>query len=207
MFRSKEKDILFVLLLELAELMKNGSEEFTRIKTDGEGCFEQVCSNMEKNKEASKVIINRILIALDKTLITPIEREDILHLAERMVSAINAHEACAARFAMYAVEKQTDEISVYVDLIEKTSKRIYECVSKLVEKRFSEMNEHILKIYGKVEDFHQFERKTIKRLFTDYKEDPVLLIQYKDLYDFLSRIIMKQEKVAQVLGTIIMKNA
>lgn len=207
MFRSREKDKLFVLLLELSELLKTGSEDLKSLKNDGQENLNAIWKKTEKHKENAQMILNNIMKELDMSLITPIEREDILHLAERLVSAIASLESCSARFDLYDMSALTVEMIQFTEMISESSELIHNSTVKLTEKKFAEMHPGIQQIYGKVEAYHQLERKAIKSLFSTYANDPITLIKYKELYEFISRVAIKQEKVAKVLGTIIMKNA
>jgi hypothetical protein len=207
MFKAREKDKLFVLLLELSELFMTGCEGIKSLKDDGRDNLNMIWKKTEKDKENAQMILNTIMKELDLTLITPIEREDILHLAERLVSSIASLESCAARFELFEMTTLTDEMIYFTEMICEAGEIIHQSTLKLTEKKFSEMNPGIQKIYGKVEAYHQLERRAIKELFVNYANDPVTLIKYKELYDFISKVAIKQEKVAKVLGTIIMKNA
>lgn len=207
MFRSREKDKLFILLLELSDLLKTGSEDIKSLKNDGKENLNTIWKKTEKDKENAQIILNTIMKELDMSLITPIEREDILHLGERLVSAIASLESCAARFDLYEMSTLTEEMIHFLEMISESAVLIHESTKKLTEKKFADMNPGIQQIYGKVEAYHQLERKAVKKLFVTYEQEPVTLIKYKELYDFISRVAIKQEKVAKVLGTIIMKNA
>lgn len=207
MFRSKEKDKLFILLLELAELLKKGTTELQSVKELGLKDSNELWKTTEQNKENAQMLLNQVMKELDLSLITPIEREDILHLAERLNGTISSIEACAARFDIYGVNVVTSHMEFFVDLMKEVSELIYESVQKLTGKKFGDMQIGIQQIYGKVEAGHQLERRAIKELFNNGSNDPLTIIRDKDIYDFISRIIRQQEKVAKVLGTIIMKNA
>lgn len=207
MFKAKDKDMLFVLNLELAELLKQGTENMKSLKNDGKENLNNIWKQTINDKEVSRTILNNILKELDLSLITPIEREDILHLAERLVSAISSLESCAARFELYEMSSLTHEMIEFTDMLARSSHLIHKSVMNLSEKKFADMNPDIQKIYGVVETYHQLERKAIKKLFTQYANDPISLIKYKELYEFINKVAIKQEKVAKVLATIIMKNA
>lgn len=207
MFRSKEKDKLFILLLELAGLLKKGTTELQAVKVIGIQDINTLWKTTEHNKENAQMLLNQVMKELDLSLITPIEREDILHLAERLNGTISSIEACAARFDIYGVSVLTSHMEFFVDLMQEVSELIYESVEKLTGKKFGDMQIGIQLIYGKVEAGHQLERKAIKDLFSEVDANPLTIIKEKDVYDFISRSIRQQEKVAKVLGTIIMKNA
>ncbi len=207
MFRSKEKDKLFTLLVALAHLLKDGSEQIKRIESEAQMDLNSIWKKTETNKEEAQLILNNVMRELDMSLITPIEREDILHLAERLAGTLSAIEGCTARFDIYGVTVATEKMKTILGLIIEMSDLIEACVSKLSEKKFSEMQISIQKIYGQVEAAHLIERAAIKELFASHGDDPIMIIKHKEIHDFIHRVVRQQEKVAKVLGTIIMKNA
>lgn len=207
MFRSKEKDKLFVLLLELAGLLKQASQEFEVLKSGTVEDTNAIWKRSEQNKEQGQILLNQVMKELDLSLITPIEREDILHLAERLANGISSIEACAARFDIYCVTTLNEHMVYFESLINETSTLIYTSVEKLTQKKFGDMQMDIQKIYGQVEAAQQLERRAIKELFSNRANDPIVIIQEKEIYEYINRITRQQEKIAKVLGTIIMKNA
>ncbi len=207
MFRSKEKDKLFILLLELAELLKQASTEFEVLKSGTVQDTNAIWKRSEQTKEKSQILLNQVMKELDLSLITPIEREDILHLAERLASGVSSIEACTARFDIYGVSTLNDHMVYFEKLINETSSLIYISVEKLTAKKFSDMQIDIQKIYGQVEAAQQLERRAIKELFANKINDPIVVIQEKEIYEYINRVTRQQEKIAKVLGTIIMKNA
>lgn len=207
MFRSKEKDKLFSLLIDLATLLKAGTAELKVLEANGGIDVNGLWKKTEKNKEEAQLILNQVMRELDLSLITPIEREDILHLAERLAGALSALEACAARFDIYGVEIATDKMIIISNMIVEIAELIALSVDKLSGKRFGDMQMGIQKIYGQVEAANLLERAAIRELFSNHSNDPVTIIKHKEIYDYISRVVRQQEKIAKVLGTIIMKNA
>lgn len=207
MFRSKEKDKLFILLLDLAILLKQASQEFEVLKSGTVEDTNAIWKRSEQNKEQGQLLLNQVMKELDLSLITPIEREDILHLAERLASGISSIEACAARFDIYCVTTLNEHMVYFESLINETSSLIYASVEKLTQKKFGDMQLDIQKIYGQVEAAQQLERRAIKELFSNRANDPIVVIQEKEIYEYINRVTRQQEKIAKVLGTIIMKNA
>lgn len=207
MFRSREKDKLFTLLMDLASLLKDGSEQIKKIEAEDTIDANGIWKKTESLKENSQLILNSVMRELDMSLITPIEREDILHLAERLAGTLSAIEGCTARFDIYGVNTATDKMKMILGLIGEMSVLIESCVAKLSDKKFGEMQISIQKIYGQVEAAHLIERAAIKELFANHGNDPITIIKHKEIHDYIYRVVRQQEKVAKVLGTIIMKNA
>lgn len=204
---NKEKDKLFTLLLELATVNKEAGQVFYGFKIKTAEDLVEFSSKLKAYEVRGQSLVIEISKQLDLSLITPIEREDILHLAERIDGILNWMDECAARFEMYDICPAADEMVMFSEYVSKCCDEIYDCVLLLCDKKFPAMNYQITKIYGYVDACDILGRKAIKRLFTDYKDNPIKIIQDKELYEALQKTMERCARVSRVLGTIILKNA
>ncbi len=206
-FQRREKDKLFQLLLELARVNKEAGQGFYGFKIRTQDDLAAFTSKLKAYEVLGQNLLLDISKQLDLSLITPIEREDILHLAERIDSVLNWMDECAARFEMYDIFPATDEMVMFSEFVSKCCNEIYDCVVLLSEKKFPDMNYQITKINAYVDSCDLLGRKAIKRLFTQYKDNPVKIIQEKELYEAMQKTMERCSRVSRVLGTIILKNA
>lgn len=204
---SKEKDKLFTLLLELATVNKEAGQVFYGFKIKTPEDLVEFSSKLKAYEVRGQSLVIEISKQLDLSLITPIEREDILHLAERIDGILNWMDECAARFEMYDICPAPEEMVMFSEYVSKCCDEIYDCVVLLSDKKFHDMNYQITKVYGYVDSCDILGRKAIKRLFTDYKDNPIKIIQDKELYEALQKTMERCARVSRVLGTIILKNA
>lgn len=206
-FKNKEKDKLFKLLLELAAINKEAGQAFYGFKIKNAEDLAEFSSKLKAYEVKGQALVMEVSKELDLSLITPIEREDILHLAERIDSILNWMDECAARFEMYDICPATEEMIMFSEYVSKCCDEIYDCVVHLSDKKFPDMNYQINKIYGYVDACDILGRKAIKQLFTIYKDNPVKIIQEKELYEAMQKTMERCSRVSRVLGTIILKNA
>jgi predicted phosphate transport protein (TIGR00153 family) len=207
LFKNREKDKIFQLLLKLAETNKEAGRIFFEYKIRTPEDLNVFSKKLKSYEVCGQELVIEVSKQLDMSLITPIEREDILHLAERIDSILNWLDECAARFEMYDICPATDEMVMFTEYISKCCDEIYDCVVLLTGKKFSSMNYQISKINGYAHACDMLGRKAIKSLFTIYKDNPIKIIQEKELYEALQRTMERCGRVSGVLGTIILKNA
>lgn len=206
-FTKKEKDKTFQLLLELATASKEAGRIFFEYKILSPEDLTALSKKLKSFELRGQELVIEVSKQLDVSLITPIEREDILHLAERIDGILNWLDECAARFEMYDIFPATAEMLLFSDYISKCCDEIYDCIVLLTERKFSSMNHQISKINGYVDACDVLGRKAIKSLFTLYKDNPIKIIQEKELYEALQRTMERCTRVSGVLSTIILKNA
>lgn len=207
LFKSKEKDKIFELLLELAKTNQEAGNVFFEYKIKTPDDLSIFSKKLKSYELRGQELVIEVSKQLDVSLITPIEREDILHLAERIDSILNWLDECGARFEMYDICPATDEMRMFSEYISKCCNEIYDCVLLLTEKKFSKMNYQISKINGYIDACDMLGRKAIKNLFAMFKDNPVKIIQEKELYEALQRTMERCSRVSGVMSTIILKNA
>lgn len=208
LFKSREKDKLFKMLLEMSTLVRECSKYFYEFRIREQNHLYEFYTTVKSYEEKNHELLAVFLKELNRSLITPIEREDILYLADHLDGILNWMDECASRFEMYDIHEVTDEMRAFTEYVNKCTIEIHTCVELLSEKRFTDMMSHIIKVREYEAICDVLERQSIKKLFTQYGNDEVIkLIQHKELYETLERSIDHCKDVAKVLESIIMKNA
>ena len=137
---------------------------------------------------------------------TPIEREDILHLANKMDDILDGIEAFTAYLDMYSLIDIDDSMRTFMQYIVKSTDEIVKAMTLLASKKLLQMREHSILIKDYERKCDEVLRTSIKQLFLNEK-DPIRIIQFKDIYEQLEDIADYSQNVANTIETIIMRNA
>lgn len=207
MLFGNKKDNLFIILLEQAEVVKESSKYFFDFKIKESNHLEEFYNEIKRYEKKGDEIVHKLTQELNKSLITPIEREDILHLANSMDDILDGLEQCAARIEMYDIYRINEEMVMFSEYVNNSCVEIFKCIELLSEKKISNMMEHIVKVKEYESASDRLERQAIKKLFVDHKDDAITIIQYKSIYQTLEATVDKCKSASKVLETIIMKNA
>jgi uncharacterized protein len=150
---------------------------------------------------------HEILQQLNKTFLTPFDREDIYLIAKNMDDVIDYMEASAGRFVMFNVDKPTPEAKQLCSLIYDCSVEIITLLEELKNMRTSKvLPEKIIEINRLEEEGDRVSRKAIKDLFRS--DIPVIeVIKWREIYQFLEDTLDACEEVANVIEGVVMKNA
>ncbi len=207
LFKSRVKDDLFKILLNMSQTVCTSAEYFFDFRILEKDHLYQYYATIKSFEEKSYSEMIEFSRELNKSLITPIEREDMLYLADHMYDIVHWMEVSASRFEMYNIDKTTDEMRQISEYVYKCCNEINNCVLALSEKNFAGMNDPIVKVREYKAICDVLKRQTIKRLFIEHQNEPIILIQYKEIYETLSSCVDHCKDVAKVLESIIMKNA
>jgi uncharacterized protein len=145
-----------------------------------------------------------IMRKLNQTFITPFDREDIHTLASSLDDVVDFINAACARIIMYRITDPPPEAGALARLILAQSEELQKAVTNL--QKSDHVLAHCVEINRLENEADQVSRVAIGRLF-DKEQDPITLIKIKELLEFLETATDKAEDVADVLETVVLKNA
>jgi predicted phosphate transport protein (TIGR00153 family) len=141
---------------------------------------------------------------LNQTFITPFDREDIHALASSLDDVVDFINAACARIIMYRITNPPAEAGALARLILAQSEEVGKAVTHL--QKSDAVLAHCVEINRLENEADQVSRVAIARLF-EQEKDPINLIKIKELLEFLETATDKAEDVANVLETVVLKNA
>ena len=184
-------------IIEGAELLKDLMDNFE----DPVGSQRRIKDVEHKGDQQTHDIIKK----LNKSFITPFDREDIYALSSALDDILDLIDASAQRFIMYNVEKPTPEAKELAFLILKGAQTVAKAVSHL-GKKFEHIAEHCVEVNALENEADRVCREAISRLF-DEEKDPIQLIKWKEIYETLEKATDKCEDAANILESVVVKNA
>ena len=157
-------------------------------------------------EQDSDMLTHDIMKKLNKTFITPIDRDDLYALASRMDDVIDLIWAVADRIAVFKVKEPMPEAIVMSKDILTTAEVMHKAVKKLKEKNYAHVQEYCIEINRLENRVDRGFRDALGRLFDEVK-DPILIIKWKEIYEHLEDASDRCEDVANVLEAIVLKYA
>jgi uncharacterized protein len=172
--------------------------------------FEQHQRTAEKTAEVQRIehigdeLTHSVLTKLNQTFITPFDREDIHRLASSLDDVLDFMNAAAERIAMYKITDPPRAAAELSKLILLQCEELGHAVSHL------QKNGDVLSRCVEIKRFETEadtkSREAIGKLF-DCERDPINLIKIKELLEVLETATDKAEDAANVLETVVLKNA
>lgn len=159
------------------------------------------------SEHAGDRVTHDILEKLDKTFVTPLDREDIHALTIELDNIVDAIELVADRLLLYRIERPTDLLISLVRLLERCCEQIDQAVPLLRHpKRLKDILPHTIEINRLENEADKLHRIALSTLF-DEATDALTVIKWKEVYDTLEWAIDSTEDVADQLHGIVLKNA
>jgi predicted phosphate transport protein (TIGR00153 family) len=149
--------------------------------------------------ECTRAIIDR----LNRTFITPLDREDIHALAGSLDDVMDAIDAAAAVIRLYKITRVRNGAKRLVEIVNDSMDGITQALAAL------ERRNGVLEIAARVKQLeHEADRvhqDAIVELF-DQETDPIAVIKWKEIFDFLEEATDRCEDVANLLEGVIVKH-
>lgn len=201
----KKKDIFFKTFEEMADTIVEACEYFAKGLSDLSDVATFAKTMKEFESKCDKYT-HTILKELNKTFITPIEREDIMALTTSLDDVLDGIEACASRFEMYNIREKDENIQKFGDIIVRSAQEIKKAIYLLTERKLLAMRANCIELNELENQADDLLRVCIKGLFTNVK-DPIELMKRKEIYEMLEETTDFCEDVANTLESIIMRNS
>ena len=141
---------------------------------------------------------------LEKTFVTPFDREEIHALISRLDDVIDLIEEVADTCVLYGVTDPTPAANEQADIIVRQCEQIVGAMRDLTD--FKKLEPYWIEIHRLENDGDRITRRAIASLFSN-GEEPMNVIKWKDVYSLLEETIDACEDVANVIERIFVKHA
>ena len=199
--KSNEKELLKILD-DLAKKAVETSEAVV-ILFDDLTNVEQAAKIHQLETEAD-VLTRDIFSELNKTFITPLDREDMQRIASKVDDVIDFMDGIAARVYSYKITSSPPYCKEMAIELVKATKEVEYMISKLQRiKDPKDMIQHCRNtsdIEHTVDDLY---RESIKELFES--DDAIKIIKLKDIYETMETASDRCVDVADVVEDIVLK--
>lgn len=203
---SPKEDKFFELFRDTAHKACEASEMLLEFMKDEVFCEDKLKKIKDLEHDGDK-IQHKIIEQLNKTFITPFDREDIYSISKSMDDIIDCIEYTSSRFVMLNLTKPTKQARDLAELIVEGCKEV-SCIMDEIKnmKGNKVLTKKIIEVNRIEEDGDKISRQAIKDLFRS--DLPVLeIIKLREIYESLENTLDACEDVANAVEGIVMKNA
>ena len=160
---------------------------------------------LERLEHDGDQVTHELMKRLNRTFITPIDREDIHELATALDDILDLIEATTEQFILYKVTAMSPAAPQLAHVIQQQVNEIHHVMPKLRHLRHEHIMEHCVEINRLENAGDRLLRDSIAALF-DGEPDPLAVIKWRDIYMLLESATDKCEDVANVIEGIVLKN-
>jgi uncharacterized protein len=149
-------------------------------------------------------LTHEIIQRLHRTFVTPLDREDIHDLARSLDDVMDAIDDSAAVVRLYSIERVRPDARELVRIIKASTDEMVKAL-KALERRDG--------VAGPAVEINRLENEAdrvhyaaVRRLFEE-ERDPIVIMKWKEILDFLEEATDRCEDVANAVEGIVVKHA
>lgn len=185
-----------VYILEAAELLGN------MVRNPGAD-LPPIASKIKDLEHKGDELTHHVMDELNKTFITPIDREDIHDLSAALDNVLDLIDSTATRIVLFRIAEPIRSVPEMCAVLLNQAMEIGAAVSNLQD------NDHVvercIEINRLENDADRLFQSAIAALFDEVK-DPIDVIKRKEIIETLEAATDRAEDVANVLESIVVKN-
>jgi predicted phosphate transport protein (TIGR00153 family) len=149
-------------------------------------------------------VTHEVVNRLDRTFITPLDREDIHQLASDLDDVMDAIDGVARRAQIFRLGVPPAPVRVLGEVIERMVGVLGEAVGRL--KKGDDVMRYCVEAKKLEEEGDAIYHEALGELF-DKEKNAIEVIKWKEIYDNLERTLDEAEDVANIVESIALKHA
>lgn len=197
---------LFILFNKQAQYAVDAAVLFSQLTA--KGTFDTATvQKMRDIEHQADEICHEIIQRLNKTFITPFDREDIHALTTELDSVTDMIYTIANRMKVYKIVAIDADLMEFSVIIEKSVRALAKAIEGLSDSKHPNVVIDNCIEVNRLENIGDTMRDAILAKLFETAHDPIFLIKWKELYQFAEMVLDICEDVAHIVESIMVKQA
>lgn len=190
-------------------------EEHAKGVQKGVNLFYEICyswkrqhpgiTRMKELEHECDMTAHEILDKLNRTFITPIDREDIHRLTQQLDDVIDNAYKIATRMELFGIEKTTEELCELATVFKEATSVVVKAVSSIRDlSRPQRILDYCIEINRLEGVGDRLSDKAILKLF-QRETNALEVMKWKEIYDFIEDSIDMCEDIANTIEATVVK--
>ena len=169
--------------------------------------LENGVQRLDELEHEGDIITHEIMDRLNRTFITPIDRDDIHAIAAGIDDVLDLTEEVADRIFLYKLEKPTQNLVQMAQILHQSVMEVAKAITSLRDlKRPRRILDYAIEINRLENEADMLLKMSMVELF-ERAPSPLEVIKWKEVYESLEKAIDKCEDMAVVIESVVVKNA
>jgi predicted phosphate transport protein (TIGR00153 family) len=187
----------------LAEEIRHGASILEEMMAPEQPIWDKA-DEIKEVEHKCDFLTHEIIQRLHRTFVTPLDREDIHALARSLDDVMDAVDASATIVRLYHIAEVRAEARELTRIIMASAEQVVKAIKALERRKgVAEPAVEINRLENEADRVHQ---AALRRLFEE-ERDPIVIIKWKEILDFLEDATDRCEDVANVLEGVVVKHA
>jgi predicted phosphate transport protein (TIGR00153 family) len=197
----KEEDF-FALFRQQAAIVRQGCDRLYEMVKAFDN-LEERAADLKRVEHDGDIVTHDIFERLNRTFITPIEREDIHDLASGLDDVLDSAEAVGSRLVLFHIERATPEALKLANILRQCGIQLEQAVVHLRE--FKNLRNFTIELNRLENEADAVSREAVAELFSG-RHETLDVLRWKEIYGRLEAATDQCEDVANVIEAIVIKS-
>ena len=198
------EDEYFTYFSQMTEKIQEASNALLDMTQGPSENFEAQAKRIKDAEHACDELTHKVTTKLNKSFITPFDREDIYMLVVGLDDVLDYIDAGARAILMYDIKEINEHAMQFAKVIQVLAMELHSAIAML--EKPNGMNTHIVEIHRLENEADDIYFRAIGELFRN-GVDPITVIKWKELYEILESATDRCESVANIIESIILKHS
>ena len=194
----------FALFVAVAQRNKEAAQHLHDLFEASPDRRRPIVDAIKRLEHEADQVTHEVVNRLDRTFITPLDREDIYQLASDLDDVMDAMDGTARRSQIFRVGQAPPGVKQLTEVILRMVAVLAEAVGRL--KKGDDVMRYCIEAKRLEEEGDAIYQEALGRLF-ETERDALEVIKWKEIYDTLELTLDQAEDVANVLESITLKHA
>jgi len=166
----------------------------------------RVRDELKQLEHVGDKLTHTIFEELNRSFITPFDREDIYSLTKRMDDVLDLMDHVADILVIYGIERIDDGMAMLLDVTKRAVEDIHKSIHSLRKMSYDGIRDQLVNVHALENEGDRLYRHFIGNLYAEEK-DAIRLMKYSSIYNELEQTIDKCEDLMNVVEAILLKQA
>jgi predicted phosphate transport protein (TIGR00153 family) len=193
----------FSFFSQMTSYIYDAARVLVEMLNDKNGDYPAYLERIKDIEHECDDLTHSISMKLNKSFITPFDREDIYLLSSALDDVVDLIDDAARAMVMFDVRESTAHARHFADVIQRMAVQLHEVVSMLAKP--NGINPRLVELHRLENEGDEVYYKAIAELFHNATE-PMNVIRWKDIYEKLEAAVDRCENVANIIESVIIKH-
>ena len=193
----------FDLFLQMTRYINEAARELKEMLADKNHDYDEYAKRIKRLEHACDELTHNISTKLNKSFITPFDREDIYLMSSALDDIVDLIDDAATAIIIFDVKEIKEYALDLADVIARMAEQLQEIVATLQKPK--NVTQRLVEIHRLENDGDDIYHSAIAELFRE-ERDPLTVLKWKEVYEKLEAAVDRCENVANIIESVIIKH-
>lgn len=198
------EDQYFDLFLQMTNYIVEAVGELRDMLNDKQPNYAEYSQRIKRLEHACDELTHTISTKLNKSFITPFDREDIYLMSSALDDIVDLIDDAARAIIIFDVREIKAYAQDFASVLEKMAEQLREIVAMLQKPK--NLTQRLVEVHRLENDGDDIYHAAIAELFHE-ERDPLTVLKWKEIYEKLEAAVDRCENVANIIESVIIKHS